>query len=399
MKKFIMKLFDLRGVITDGADIKETEILVKIRSPRTGGSCPRCGKWCRSVHDRRKRKIRHDVYEGRDVVLVLTVRRFLCKKCRIPFSEPYAPGLSRGRQSEHFRSKAIRKLANGSFKTTGQEMNVTFPTLLSFLAERKQEIPWPEGEIILNLDEHSFSGRDMKISVGIKNHRMLKDILPDDNKATLLSYLDGIPILVRGRIREVCIDMRAGYLSAILEKLPHAEVVVDKFHLIQELNRQMEEIRKILQPFANRGHRRINRFLLLKNKENLSPTERKKLNDVFRFYERFPTLKGCYIVKERVREMYRCQTKKEAEKIFDEILSILEHVEVGKLAEIRRMLVRWRPYILNYFRSRTTNSYIEGCHNRIKLIKRISYGFRNFTNYALKVTLAFAPLLFVNFPH
>jgi len=53
---------------------------------------------------------------------------------------------------------------------------------------------------------------------------------------------------------------------------------------------------------------------------------------------------------------------------------------------------------LNFFANRTTNAFIEGCHNKIKLIKRMSYGFRNFNNYVLKITLAFAPFLFLSFP-
>ena len=76
----------------------------------------------------------------------------------------------------------------------------------------------------------------------------------------------------------------------------------------------------------------------------------------------------------------------------------LEQVQVGKLREMRDTLKRWKPYILNFFANRTTNAFIEGCHNKIKLIKRMSYGFRNFNNYVLKITLAFAPFLFLSFP-
>jgi len=92
--------------------------------------------------------------------------------------------------------------------------------------------------------------------------------------------------------------------------------------------------------------------------------------------------------------MYRSSTKKEAEKKLNRIILILSALPFGKTKEMCNTLMKWKPYILNYFESRTTNAFIEGCHNKIKLIKRMSYGFRNFENYVLKITLAFLPFLF-----
>ncbi len=100
-----------------------------------------------------------------------------------------------------------------------------------------------------------------------------------------------------------------------------------------------------------------------------------------------------------MREVYASDSKKEAERKLDILLSQLEWYEVGKLAEMRDTLLRWRPYILNFFESGTTNSFLEGCHNKMKLIKRLSYGFRNLENYILRLTLAFAPLLFTSHFH
>nr|MDA3839637.1 transposase [Patescibacteria group bacterium] len=50
---------------------------------------------------------------------------------------------------------------------------------------------------------------------------------------------------------------------------------------------------------------------------------------------------------------------------------------------------------LNYFENKTTNGFTEGCHTKIKMIKRVSFGFRNIDNYIAKMTLAFLPLSFI----
>jgi transposase len=163
--------------------------------------------------------------------------------------------------------------------------------------------------------------------------------------------------------------------------------------------RQVEEMRKIMQTEGKIGREKMNRFLFAKNREDLTEKEQRKLKKIFETSKKFPALQNVYFVKEKVREIYQARNKKEAEKKFEILISQLEQFEVGKVKEMRDTLKRWKPYILNFFESRTTNAFIEGCHNKIKLLKRMSYGFRNFNNYVLKITLAFAPFLFLNLPH
>lgn len=397
MKKHIMELFKLQGLIADRMEVNDENIIVHVRHPRIRARCLLCGKRTKRVHDTRRRRVRHDVWNERRVFLSLSIRRFLCTR-HGPFMEPHVLGIARGRFTEHFKDRALALLSTTNFKATGERYRVSASALLAFLAERKAKLPWPKGNIVLNIDEHSYRGRDLKISIGDATHRKLMDILADDRKETLLRYLKGIPSDVQSRISEVAIDMKASYRAAIEECLPQSIIVVDRFHVMQALNCTLDELRKILQPEAVRGARRINRMLLLKNGNALTGSERLRLRMIFAQYEKFPALRGCYVVKERMRAMYACATRTQAEKIFGEIMLILEEYEVGVLADTRDMLSRWKPYILNFFISRTTNAYIEGCHNKIKLIKRMSYGFRNFDNYVLKITLAFLPFLFLP-PH
>ncbi|MDF1497926.1 MAG: transposase [Patescibacteria group bacterium] len=59
-------------------------------------------------------------------------------------------------------------------------------------------------------------------------------------------------------------------------------------------------------------------------------------------------------------------------------------------------MIRWKEYILNYFNNFSTNAFTEGCYTKVKMIKRMPFGFRNIENYIAKVMLAFAPLLYFN---
>lgn len=389
-----MEMFNLTGVIVDNFEVKNG-IWIKIRSPQRWNWCPVCGKKCRKIYDRKFRRILHDVLNKQKVFLLLKQRRFKCE-CGKVFTESLT-GVSRKRFSAHFQRNCLLALKENNFLSVSRMFKVSAPTLISFMKEHHRLSSWPDGELRLNIDEHSFRGRDLKITLGEERTKTLLEILPGDSQEILRQRLKTLPEAVKQRISEICIDMKQSYLKAVEEELPKTKVVIDKFHVIRELLRQMEETRKILQSLNVKGYRRINRFLLLKNREKLSPEELLKLGDVFKRYKKFPTLKQCYLIKEKIRKMYQVQDRQLAEREIDSILLSLENYPAGKMKEIHGTLLRWKPYILNYFENRMTNAFIEGCHNKIKLIKRMSYGFRNFQNYVMKITLAFLPILIESF--
>ena len=173
-------------------------------------------------------------------------------------------------------------LTSKSFFEVSKTYGTSTPTLLSILKRRAKRIEIPEGDLILNVDEHSFSGRDLKIGIAVVNHKKLIAVLDNDNQITLENYFKTWSDEAKSRVLEVCIDMKSSYLTVIKEMLPNAKIVIDHFHVVREMCRQMEELRKIIQVEGSKGDRRINRFLLLKNRENLSFMEKKKLDRVFK---------------------------------------------------------------------------------------------------------------------
>ncbi|MGM0495777.1 MAG: transposase, partial [Bacillota bacterium] len=86
----------------------------------------------------------------------------------------------------------------------------------------------------------------------------------------------------------------------------------------------------------------------------------------------------------------------DAEKRFNHVMMLLETPKYSRyLVTLKNTLQKWKTPILNYFENKTTNGFTEGCHTKIKMIKRVSFGFRNIDNYIAKVTLAFLPLIWI----
>ena len=289
-------------------------------------------------------------------------------------------------------------LQRNSFNYIGQKFNVSPSTLIRYLRAMfdNWEIDWDEIPITkLGIDEHSFRGRDLIITItDLSNHRLLA-ILKTDTQIELENFLKNMPILAQKRLKEVCIDLRSSYKNAVKRCLPKVNVVADRFHVEGLGKRTLDEIRQIIQ--AEEGKRKTHlKQLLLTNREKLSSKELAKLENVFEKYRAFPALKESWVIKEKIRQIYWSKNRQEAIKKYHHIIMLLETAHDNfYLNVLLKTMKEWKKEILNYFDNKTTNGFTEGCHTKIKMLKRISFGFRNINNYIAKMTLAFLPLLWI----
>ena len=112
-------------------------------------------------------------------------------------------------------------------------------------------------------------------------------------------------------------DMWRPYAEAAYECLPNAKIVIDRFHVVKALNVALDNVRKsITSEIGGRGSRanvRYLRYLLLSNFEDLNPNQAQELDDML---DRNETLNKAYTLKEGLRNIYLCKTRKEAENLY-----------------------------------------------------------------------------------
>lgn len=242
-------------------------------------------------------------------------------------------------------------------------------------------------EATIGIDEHSFRGRDLVMTVTLlQPARQLVAILDDDRVRTLEAYLRGLLEETRAKIRWACTDMKPAFKKAVKRLLP-ATVVLDHFHVIQDANRRLDEARLLEQEMA---HRQIPRLPLLKNSEDLTAKQQEQLAAILRTY---PTLTALYWFKESLRDLYCQPTRAEAESMLASILTNAENADYPEIVRWARTLRQWKPEILAFFDNPINNGFTEGVHTKIKSLKRLSYGFRNRDTYVRKMMLAFLPPL------
>ena len=190
------------------------------------------------------------------------------------------------------------------------------------------------------------------------------------------------------KVREVCIDMQESLRKVSEELFPKAKVVVDHFHVIADSNRRMDEARKIEQDVLRKRKIKLPRKIFLAGEEKLNEEQRSKIAELLISY---PSLRAFYWAKEKIRELYRQETREEAARLLDLITLNLRSEDDGELIRWGNTLRRWREPILNYFDNGTTNGFTEGCNTKIKMLKRVSYGLRNVKVYCRKMLLGFVP--------
>lgn len=166
-------------------------------------------------------------------------------------------------------------------------------------------------------------------------------------------------------------------------------MVADPFHVLQDANRRVDEARRVEQEL---GKRKIPRWPLLKNQEELTP---KQAQTLLTLCHQYPTLAQFHWAKEQLRAFYRAPSPAHAQALLDRLLSFLQHAEDAGLVRWGRTLRAWKAELLSYHQHRITSASTEGVHTKIKLLKRLSYGFRNRHMYVRKMLLGLVPLAFL----
>lgn len=195
------------------------------------------------------------------------------------------------------------------------------------------------------------------------------EVLPDRERKTLEKWLDELAPEVKKAIKVVNLDMWEPYTLAVKAKLPHARIVVDRFHVMKNLNHCLTLARREIQRTASnevKEQLKGSRWVLVKNQKDLNEKQRAKLESL---YQASPDLKVCHLLKEQFRTIFETTTDREQARVA--LRHWIKQVEKQSVTALQSFLVtlkNWFDLILNYFIERWTNAFAEGINNKIKLI-------------------------------
>jgi transposase len=187
----------------------------------------------------------------------------------------------------------------------------------------------------------------------------------------------------KAKIQAVATDMAGGYISAVLEHLPKADLVLDHFHLVKWFNDKLSLLRRQLYRQATEMHKAVlkgSRWLLLKAPENLkshqdpSKDERIRLQAALELNQ---PLAMAYYMKERLRLLFQCTDRDRAAKELNAWIQEACSSGLRILTEAARRLSVWKPFILNWHKHRISTGKLEVINGKIGTLQRNAYGYRD----------------------
>jgi transposase len=240
----------------------------------------------------------------------------------------------------------------------------------------------------LAMDEIALKKRHKQFALVISDleRHCVIAVLPSRDKESLEQWLSNLSASKRKAIEIVSIDMWRPYFYAVKAKLPHARVIADRFHVVKQLNENITKLRRTTQRKSDKkvnGILKGSRWLLVKNRQNLSPKEEAHLHKVLDISSE---IREAYLLKEEFRNIFEKIKNVEQAKRFLAVW-ILKAQKTGSryLAKFVRTLQNWWEEILRYFEEGITNAFSEGINRAIRSIINRAYGYRNFDNFRLQV--------------
>lgn len=292
---------------------------------------------------------------------------------------------------------------------------------------RAEDVAWYQEQIIkeaaalhIGLDEHSQHRRHQYVSVLYeKRLKKLLDMCPGRKKDDLVKMLQTIPADIGAKIKTVTIDRSKQMLGAIEEMLPAATVIADKFHLVRDVGKVVQAVRKRLKRAEaqtieaeyrkktkgltrsekRKVKRRVNlyspvRYALLRprsywnNPKDDEEKKQKKAEEYARLQQALgqsQELKTAYDLLTEFRVLFdnRQLDRTQAEAALTAWYEKAEKSRLRGFKSLVQSFRSWEEYILNYFAhpQRYTNAAVEGLNNKCKRVQRHGYGVRKFAHY------------------
>jgi transposase len=247
---------------------------------------------------------------------------------------------------------------------------------------------------VLGIDEIALKKRHKQYALvlsDLERHCVIA-VLPERSKECLEQWLAQLSAAEREAIRVVSIDMWEPYRQVVRARLPHAQLVADRFHVMKQLNDRLTQMRRAIQRQADEATRQVlkgSRWLLIKNRHELNPEEETRLLAVL---AASPALRTLYLLKEEFRLICeKARDRQQAERFLRAWIWKAEHTGDRFLRKFVKTLRNWWHEILNYFDDRVTNGFVEGINRAIRAIINRAYGYRNFENFRLQVLAQHGP--------
>lgn len=385
-------LVDLQGLIVNNAVQDHFFTTIFAQMPRKPHKCPCCHTSTDKIHDYRKQRIKDIPAFGKFTTIVLRKRRYVCPKCGKRFYEDISFLPRYHRITNRLAAYVIDKLKSEySFTSVAKSVNLSVSSVIRIFDivafPKPNKLPR-----VFAIDEFKGNTGNIKyqcIVTDPASGRVL-DILPERSQQYLIDYLKQWSLKSRKRVKYFVSDMWAQYADIASAFFKNATQVVDRYHFIRQIIWAFDNVRKRIQKVYGKQYRLLfkhSKRLLIKRAEKLKDYEKERINSMMYISDE---LRSAYYLKESFYKVLDAPNRATAKQLMSEWILSAQNSGIPEYLACSNTLVNWQKGILNSFDVPYSNGFTEGCNNKIKVLKRNAYGYRNFERFRKRILHMFS---------
>ncbi|HEX7019171.1 MAG TPA: ISL3 family transposase [Gemmatimonadaceae bacterium] len=401
------ELIDVRREEADAAHATPRIVLTLQALPGSPKTCSRCGQSVTAVHDVSPREVRDLPILEAETWLVLPRARVQCPRCgptveAVPWLDRYQRMTTRLAESIARLCQALPLTDVAAWYHVGWDAVKQIDARA--LARRLGPVDLRDVRVIA-IDEFALHrGHRYATVVADPRTKRVLWVGPGRDRAALDAFLTRLGVAGRARLEAAVMDMSQSYTNELRAQCPQAAIVYDCFHVmaaygtavvdrvrVDEMNRLGRAL-----PRGNPGRvrraaaRRVYwgaRWLLLRNRAHLTRSaDRIRLRELLRANR---ALFIVYVLKEDLQQLWRYRSVAAARRFWREWDRRARASKLAPLIRFAEFLARHIDGVLNHCRFPLNNGFLEGMMNKIKVLKRRAYGFRDDNYFFLKIRAAF----------
>ena len=379
-------LLGLKDVIIKNIEENDTTIQIHLELKRRIHKCPCCSCKTDRIHDYRLQRVKDCSAFGKQVILHLRKRRYVCPECGKRFYEEnsFLPRYYRvTRRKIASIISSFREIVSATHISKEHGISVStalrYFDLVDYGTYRLPEV--------LSIDEFKGNAGKEKyqcIVTDAKNHKTL-DILPNRRVSDLICYFMRFPRKKRLKVKFVVMDMSSLFFSVAKVCFPNAMVVADRYHVVRQAIWAMEAVRKDVQKHLSASCRKFckhSKRLLHKHPNDLTEEEKEKVRVILGLSDQ---LEYAYQLKNDFQELLRAPDSSAGRALLSRWVFLAETAKLPEFSACTTAVHNWYEQILNSLDVPYSNGYTEGCNNRSKVLKRVCFGVRNFRRFRNRI--------------
>lgn len=381
-------------ILLDLPDLEITEIrgtnqitLCVVHSLKA--QCPGCGCVRLRKKDTFVRSIRHILIGQRPSWLEVKTHKYHCRQCGKYFNTRFTGIKPRKRSTEPCRLEITKLHHNGcTQKSLSQQLRLGSATVERWYQEhfihKNKGYKGAHCPRVIGIDEHFFTRKQgYATTIADLTRNKVFDVVLGRSEQSLRPFCKNL--IGKDKVRVVVMDLSETYRAIAKKHFTNALIVADRFHVIRLVNQQFIKTWGELDE-TGRKHRGL-LSLMRRHPERMREDQRENL---MKYLDQVPGLKPLYFFWQDLLRLLRVSQlkRKQCRKIIPEYLWMIEElkkINFKHLQTLGHTLESWKDEIARMFRFTKTNGITEGLHNKMEMISRRAFGFRNFENYRLRV--------------